>query len=97
MFNLERWLPAPELDDMYIMRMHQANLDAMGGRAVTTIKAHMAAIKQSVQNSRLISKTPMIPHRGHMPIADQVGKGMAVNMLFHSLTAKPRMKGQAFI
>jgi hypothetical protein len=69
----------------------------MGGCTVMTIKAHVAAIKWAVQNSWLIRKTPTCPPSGPMPIADQVGMGMAVDMLFNSLTAKPHMKGQAFI
>ncbi len=32
-----------------------------------------------------------------MPIADQVGMEIAVNMLFNSLTSKPHVDGQAFI
>ncbi len=62
-FNLERQLWAPELDDMFVIFIHHATVDAMGGRAVTTIKAHTAAIKRSVQNSRLVRKTPTIPKR----------------------------------
>jgi hypothetical protein len=44
-FNLKRQLPEPELDDTYVMCIHQANLDAMGGRAVLAIEGHAAAIK----------------------------------------------------
>jgi hypothetical protein len=33
------------LDDAYAMLICQANLDAMGGRAVATIEAHIAAIR----------------------------------------------------
>ncbi len=75
------------------MSIRKANLDAMEGRVVTTIKAQSAKIKRAMQNSRLIRKTPTIPSRGPMPIADQVGTGMAVNILFNSLIAKPCMKG----
>ncbi len=45
MVNLEGQLPVKGLDDMYLMMICQANLDAMGGRAVATIKAHAASIK----------------------------------------------------
>jgi hypothetical protein len=45
MINLEGCLPVPGLDDVYIMLILRANLDAMGGRAVATIEAHAAAIK----------------------------------------------------
>ena len=32
-----------------------------------------------------------------MPLADMVGMGLAVELLFHSLTAVPRIKGQSHI
>jgi hypothetical protein len=32
-----------------------------------------------------------------MPIADQVGMGVAVSILFNSLTATPRLKGETHI
>jgi hypothetical protein len=97
MFNLERCLPVPELDDMYVMCICGANLDAMGGRAILTIEGHAAAIKRTVQNSRMIRKMPTIPHRGPMPIGDNLGMGMAVDMLYNSLSAMPRLKGESFI
>jgi hypothetical protein len=75
----------------------RANLDAMGGRAVSTIEGHAAAVKRTIQNSRLIRKTPTIPHRGPMPLADNLGMGMAVDMLYSSLLAKPQLKGESFI
>jgi len=69
----------------------------MGGRAVATIEGHVAVVKQTIQNLRLIRKTPTIPHRGPMPLADNLGMGMAVDMLYSSLLAKPRLKGESFI
>jgi hypothetical protein len=97
LLNLEGQLLVPRLDDMYVMCIRQANLDAMGGRAVATIKGHAAAVKQTIQNSWLIRKTPTIPHRGPMPLTDNLGMGMAVDMLYNSLSAKPRLKGESFI
>jgi hypothetical protein len=44
-----------------------------------------------------IRKTPTIPMRGPMPLSNQVGMGMTVDMLFNSLTAQPRLKGENFI
>ncbi len=44
LINLEGHPPVERLDDAYVMLIRQANLDAMGGRAVATIEAHMAAI-----------------------------------------------------
>jgi hypothetical protein len=89
LLNLKGQLPVPELDDMYVMCIHQANLDAMGGRAILTIEGHAAAVKQTVQNLRLIRKMPTILHRGPIPLADNLGMSMAVDMLYKSLSAKP--------
>jgi hypothetical protein len=89
MINLEGHLPAEGLDDAYIMLIRQANLDAMGGRAVATIKVHAAAILQAVHNCQQFRKTPTIPPQGPMPMSDSVGIGLAVELLFHSITAVP--------
>ena len=97
MLNLESRRPVPGLDDAYVMYLRQANLDAMGGRSVATIEAHANAIKQNVQNCMLIRKTPTLPARGPMPVGDRVGMGVAVDMLIHSMTAKPRLRGQKFV
>jgi hypothetical protein len=69
----------------------------MGGRAVSTIKGHTAAVKQMIQNSRLIRKTLTIPHRGPMSLAVNLGMGMAVDMFYSSLSAKPQLKGESLI
>jgi hypothetical protein len=61
MINLEGWLPVPNLDDTYVMLLRQANLDAMLGRAVSTIKAHATAVKRTVCLYKLICKTPTVP------------------------------------
>ncbi len=60
LFNLERRLLGPEFDDVYVMCICQANLDAMAGRSVLTIEGHTAAIKQTIENSWLMRKTPTI-------------------------------------
>ena len=79
------------------MCIRRANLDAMGGRAVSTIQAHTSAVKRTVQNCRLMGKMPTIPNRGPMPCADNLGMGMAVDMLFNSITARPKLKGEKHI
>jgi hypothetical protein len=89
MLNLERHLPASGLDDAYIMCIRQANLDAMGGRAASTIGAHAMAVKHIMQNCSLIQKTPTLMARTPMPLSDPVGMGMAVDILFNSLAARP--------
>ncbi len=95
MINLEGRLPAEGLDDACIMLICQANLDAMGGRAVATIKAHASAILQTIHNCQQFRKTPTIPPRGPIPMLDSVGMGLAVKLLFHLITAVPRIKGES--
>lgn len=97
MLNLEGRRPVDGLDDKYATYIRRANLDAMGGRAKFTLEAHVVVVSQSVRNCRLIRKTATIPHQGPMPLADNVGMGLAVELLQHSLTAKPRLKGEVFI
>jgi hypothetical protein len=95
--NLERRLPIQGLDDVYVSLIRRANLDAMAGRARSTVAGHVTALRRTVQNCHFIGKTPTIEPRGPMPLADLVGMGVAVNMLVYSLTAKPRISGQRFI
>ena len=97
MINLEGRLPEPGLDDAFIMCLRRANLDAMCGRSLMTIVAHANAIGRLVENCRLIRKTPSIPQRGSTTLGDDVGMGVAVDMLLHSITAKSRLKGEKFV
>jgi hypothetical protein len=97
MLNMEGRLPVPELDDAYVMLIRQANLDAMGGRAKTTIEGHAASLQRFIKNASQIQRTPSIPVWGPMPLEDKVGMGIAADLLLHSLTAKPRLKGEKFI
>jgi hypothetical protein len=91
--NLEERLTVCNLDDVYVMCICRANLDAMGGRAISAIQSHASALKRAIQNCCIIRKTPTIPLRGPIPCADKLGMGMAVDMLFNLLTAKPHLKG----
>lgn len=95
--NLEGHLPRPGLDDALLMLIRRANLDAINGRASTTSTLHAEAVQRVVRNCSLIGKTPNIPPRGPMPLQDQSGMGVAVDMLLHSITATSRIKGQDFI
>jgi hypothetical protein len=49
LLNLEGRLPVDGLDDMYVTCIRRANLDALGGRAKSTIEAKASSIKRSVQ------------------------------------------------
>ncbi len=61
LINLEGRLPVDGLDDAYIGLLRQANLDAMGGRAVAMIEAHATAILRTFRNCQQFRKTPSIP------------------------------------
>ncbi len=95
--NIEGRLPAEGLDDAYIVLICRANLDAMGGRAIATIEAHTSAILQTVHNCQQFRMTPTIPPQGPMPMLDSVGMGLAVELLFHSITMVPHIKGESRI
>jgi hypothetical protein len=97
LINLEEYSPVEGLDDAYVMLIRQANLGAMGGRAVATIEAHTAAIQQGVNNCQLFRKTPFIPPQGPIPIGNSIGMWLVVKLLFHSLTAVPRINGAKHI
>ena len=97
MINLERRLPIPGRDDAYVMFIRRANLDAIVSREKSTLEGHAARILQRVRNCVLIGKSPSIEPRDPMPIADSVGMGVAVELLLHSVTFKPRIKGQKFV
>jgi hypothetical protein len=97
LINYEGYPPVEGLYDAYVMLIHQVNLDTMGGRAVATIEAHTAAIQQGVNNCQIFRKTLSILPWGPTLIRDSVGMGVTVKLLFHSLTAVPRIKGEKHI
>ena len=98
MVNLEHRLPATDGSDaMYVKLLRRANLDAFGSRAPTTIRAHARAVLKAVQLCSGFGRTPSVSARGPMPLRDSVGMGLATEMLFHSITATPKLKGQEFI
>ena len=97
MINLESRLPREGLDDLYVACIRRANLDASGGLAVSTIAGKASSIKRTIGECNLIHRTPFIEPRGPMPMEDCCGMGMAVEMILHSVTARPRLKDQKFI
>jgi hypothetical protein len=97
MINLEGWLPVPNLDDMYVMLLRRANLDAMLGCAVSTTEAHAAAVQHTVRLCKLICKNPTVSCQGPMEAGDLVGMSTAVDMLMGVLVGKPRIKGEQHI
>jgi hypothetical protein len=69
MYHLEGRMPVKHEDDMYVMCIRRANLDAMWGAALTAN-----------------------PPQGPVPITDNDGMGLAVELLCTSLTENPKMK-----
>jgi hypothetical protein len=82
---------------MNLKLTRQANLDAIGGRALMTTKAHAVAILRMVCNCAAIRKTPMIPVQGPCKLEDLVGMSVAVDMLYSSLVSVPRLQGESHI
>jgi hypothetical protein len=64
---------------------------------VATIEAHAAAIRRAVNNCQLFRKMPSIPPQGPMPMEDSVGMGPAIEILFHSVSPVPHIKGEKHI
>ena len=95
--NMESRDVVPEGDELLMMMIRRANLDAMSSRAESTIASHAAAAKRSIKLCALVGKTPDLLRRGPMPVSDPVGMGLAVEMLIMSVVARPRLKGQEFI
>lgn len=71
--------------------IRRANIDAMKGRARNTIEIHANEVKRRVRDCAVLGKTPSIPRRGPMPVADEVGMGLAVEMVYRSLVARGRI------
>ena len=89
MINLEGRLPGT-WDRAYLDTLRRANLDAMNGKARSTITNHRRRIAKLVRNAEKIHKTPSLQPRGPFPIGDPVGMGLAVDIIRESVTAKGR-------
>ena len=91
MLNLEGRLPVDKLDDTYKMMIRQANLDAIAGRAESTIVSHAATVLQTAKNCAHFGKTPAYEPLGPHPFRDKSGMGLAVEMEYYGATAKGRI------
>ena len=60
------------------------------------IAGHVTALRQLINNCKLIRKTPTIEARGAMPISNLTGMGVAIDMIIYSLTVRPRIGGTTF-
>ena len=91
MLNLEGRLPVPKLDDTYKMLIRRTSLDALAGRAPATIVGHANSVLRTVRNCAVYGKTPSLPPRGPMPMKDEIGMGLGIEMNYLSMTAKGRI------
>ena len=86
MLNLEGRLPTPE-DGCYVMCLRRGNLDAMKGKARSTIEGYWRETSRVIRSCERINKTPPYQPQGPFPLSEPVGMGLAVDMLNKSLTA----------
>ena len=91
MLNLEGRLPVDKLDDTYKMMIRRANLDAIAGRAESTIVSHAATVLRTAKNCANFGKTPAYEPLGPHPFKDKSGMGLAVEMEYYGATAKGRI------
>ena len=85
------------VDDTYMMCICQANLDALNGRAQATMETHATEVKRRVKDCTVFGKNPSLPARGPMPLEDNVGMGLAVEMEYRSLVARGQINKEGFI
>lgn len=83
--NLEGRDPRPVADRNYLACIRRANLDAINGRALGTIKNHIDHLKAAEERCKALNRTPNFPQRGSFPVSDPVGMGCAVDMLYRSI------------
>jgi hypothetical protein len=89
--NIEGRDPTPGRDNLYSMCIRRANLDAMLGKSPLTIRAHRRETFASLKNASHIRKTQAYHPRGPVPVVDQVGMSLVVDMLLKLLQAKGRI------
>ncbi len=87
---LEKRSPRPGLDDHLVACIRRVNLDAMTGKSKDTIKAHLGRIKRVLAVNAKYGKTPTFEPRGPLPPTDQLGMGVAMDMVMYSLEAVGR-------
>ena len=87
-WNLERRESDVQEDKLLRMLIRRVNLDAMCGRSKSTIANHVKNVIKSVRNSAVIGKMPAVMGRGPLPMMDCAGMGVAVEMLYESISAE---------
>ena len=89
--NLEHKDPVMSRHTQYLQCIRRANLDAMNARARTTVEKHIGFIKEAIRNAGFVGRTPFFKERGPFPLDDNVGMGIAVDLLLKSIHSKGRI------
>ena len=79
-------------DETFVHCINRVNLDAINGKAKATILSHKRQVNSIVNNAAWINKTPSLEPRGPMPLDDEVGMGVAVDMLTKSIFARGQIR-----
>ena len=87
MRNLESRDPG-EGDKIYEMFIRRKNLDAIPGKAKSTIDVDKRKLLITVKNCEKIRKTPSYAPRGTLPLGGPCGMGLSVEILVKSIIAK---------
>ena len=72
-------------DEILLMTIRRANLDAMWSLEPATIENNAREIKRGVRESKLVGLRPPYPPLGPWEVGDTIGFGLAIQMLLRSL------------
>ena len=75
MLNLEGSLPVAELDDMYVILIRRANLDAIAGRATTTIGSAQSVVDRLGDGGSILRQLLRIPN-GVAGLSERMARGV---------------------
>lgn len=90
LWNLEKRSPGPK-DEFLMKCIRRANLDAMAGKAVSTIRGHKNQTLEMIRIDEHANKTPSLQPRGPFPESDPIGMGLFCDILIKSVIARGRI------
>jgi hypothetical protein len=85
--NLQKRDPVASLpkDDLLLCCIRRANLDAVWGREPHTVSATLRGVRHMVRLWGKLDLAPNLPPLGPYPVADSLGRGVAIAMLLNTL------------
>ncbi len=89
--NLEGRDLVPGRDNVYLTCIHQANINAMLGESLLTIRMHRRESERAISMVLTFGKTPAYHPRGPFPMINQVGMSLAVDILLKSLVTRGKL------